>query len=57
MELNHPGLKIKWEPHIVAFSTSRDMITLIDEIENGGPLPQVIYSSLEVGFGRFLAVT
>lgn len=38
MEYNHPGLKIKWEP-IIAYQTTIDMITFLDEIERGGPLP------------------
>jgi hypothetical protein len=39
IEYEDKKLKIRYEPYLTAFGTYRDYLTLIEEIENGGPLP------------------
>ena len=58
MEYDDDRLKIKYEPTSTAFGTYRDYLTFIEEIERGGPLPQIVMSSTDVGhFEGYWAIT
>jgi hypothetical protein len=59
MEYDDDRLKIKYEPTQKAIPEQRNYLTLIEEIERGGPLPHLIMSSLDVGghYEGFPAIT